>query len=122
MLWVFYLPQRSCEGYVFAGVCLSTGGVGIPACLAAGLGGDVLSQHVLQVVSQHALQQDSRGSAPGGGSLLPGGWVWRPPLRKQTATVADGTHPTGMHTCKNKLACISSVYIDLITVNWICTN
>ena len=21
------------------------------------------------------------------------------PLRKQTATVADGTHPTGMHSC-----------------------
>ena len=36
------------------------------------------------------------GSAPGGG-LLPGG-VWRPP-RKQTATVADGTLPTGMHSC-----------------------
>ena len=42
-------PQRSCEGYVFTGVCLSTGGVcipaciagGIPACLAAGLQGDV---------------------------------------------------------------------------------
>ena len=38
-------PQRSCEGYVFTGVCLSTGGV--------------LSQHALQEVSQHALQQVS---------------------------------------------------------------
>ena len=46
----YYRPQRSCEGYVFTGVCLSTDG-----------GGGVLSQHALQVVSQHALQQVSRG-------------------------------------------------------------
>ena len=31
-----------------------------------------------------------------GVSLVPGGW--RPPPQ-QTATVADGTHPTGMHSC-----------------------
>ena len=42
---IYYRPQRSCEVYVFTGVCLSTGGVGL------------LSQHALQVVSQHALQQ-----------------------------------------------------------------
>ena len=29
----FYRPQRSCEGYVFTGVCLSTGGGGV--CLSA---------------------------------------------------------------------------------------
>ena len=35
-----------------------------------------------------------------GGCLLCllGGQVWRPP-QKQTATVVDGTHPTGMHSC-----------------------
>ena len=44
-----YCPQRSCEGYVFTGVCLSKGGP--------------VSQHALQVVSQHALQQVSRGGA-----------------------------------------------------------
>ena len=67
-----YRPQQSCEGYVFTGVCLSTGGRtlaclagGIPACLAAG---GVLSQHALQVVSHHALQQVS-----GGGCLVLGG-------------------------------------------------
>ena len=45
-----FLPPANvvCEGYVFTGVCLSTGG-------------GVLSQHALQVVSQHALQQVSRG-------------------------------------------------------------
>ena len=47
-----FLPPANvvCEGYVFTGLCLSTGG-----------GGGVLSQHALQVVSQHALQQVSRG-------------------------------------------------------------
>ena len=62
-----YRPQRSCEGYVFTGVCLSTGGGGV-------------SQHALQVVSQHALQQVSGGggiqaclaASLQGGLLLPG--------------------------------------------------
>ena len=52
-------------------VCIASG---IPACLAAGLKWGTCSQG---------------GSAPRG----------RPPSRKQTATVADGTHPTGMHSC-----------------------
>ena len=49
----FYRPQRSCEGYVFTGVCLSTGR-------------GVVSQHALQVISQHALQQVSREVRGGG--------------------------------------------------------
>ena len=32
----FYRPQRSCEGYVFTGVCLSTGEVGVSASVHAG--------------------------------------------------------------------------------------
>ena len=96
----FYRPQRSCEGYLFTGVCLSTGGGGgIPACLAAGLQGGVLSQHALQKVS-------GGGAALGGvcsqGVAAPRVCVcvWRPPPpRQQTATVADSTHPTGMQSC-----------------------
>ena len=43
-----YRPQRSCgQGYVFTRVCHSVNG------------GGVLSQHALQEVSQHALQQVS---------------------------------------------------------------
>ena len=59
-----YRPQRSCEGYVFTGFCLSTGGRGW--CLLRG------------GASQHALRQTPPG---------------------ETATAADGTHPTGMHSC-----------------------
>ena len=33
----YYRPQRSCEGYVFTGVCLSTGGVGVSASVHAGI-------------------------------------------------------------------------------------
>ena len=78
-----YRPQRSCEGYVFTGVCLSTGGV----C--------------------------SRGVSGPGGRLLLGGLLWgvwssgdgipacteADPPPEETATAADGTHPTGMHSC-----------------------
>ena len=64
--------------------------------------GGVLSQHALQVVSQHALQQGGACSwgvcSQGVCVPAPGAGVWRPP-RNQTATVADGTHPTGMHSC-----------------------
>ena len=98
-----YRPQRSCEGYVFTRVRDSV--------------------HRGGVLSQHALQQGgllwggvpvpggvcSRGGLlPGGvpalGGLLPGGvpapgGSVEPLPRKQTATVADGTHPTGMHSC-----------------------
>ena len=38
------------------------------------------------------------GGVPAPGGSAPGGGLWRPP-RKQTAPVADGTHPTGMHSC-----------------------
>ena len=55
---VFTGPQRSCEGYVFTGVCLSTGGV---------------------VVSQHALQQVCGGCLLLRGCLLLGGLVETPP-------------------------------------------
>ena len=52
-----------------------------------------VSQHALQVASQHALQQ---GGAWSGGSA-PGGCLVETPTR--TATAAGGTHPTGMHSC-----------------------
>ena len=55
----------------------------------------LLSQHALQVVTQHALQQGGACSE-GGGCLLGGGGD---PHRNRMAPVADGTHPTGMHSC-----------------------
>ena len=85
-----------------------------------------VSQHALQVVSQHGLQQVSGGwypsmhcrwypsmpcnrslggSAPGGvysqGGGIPAYTEADPPPLPQgeTATAADGTHPTGMHSC-----------------------
>ena len=103
------LSSASCEGYVFTRVCHS-------------VHGGVVSHHALKVVSQHALQWGcypsmpcsrgvcypsmpcsrgvcSRGVCSGGGCLLPGVVCRDPHPRKQTATVADGTHPTGMHSC-----------------------
>ena len=91
----FYRPQRSCEGYIFTGVCLSTGGVpdpGVPPLGGAwSWGGSAPERGLLlgvpgprgvcsqgRLVSQHALRQTPS---------------------RETATAADGTHPTGMHSC-----------------------
>ena len=80
----YYRPQLSCEGYVFTRICHSAhGGDAIPACIADGI---------------PAYLAAGGGLLPGG-CLVPGegGALETPP--KQTATVADGTHPTGMHSC-----------------------
>ena len=124
----FYRPQRSCEGYVFTGVCLSTGGGGIPTCLAGGIpaclqqvsggrGVGYPSMHCRWYPSKPC--NKSRGGVPTtrggtyswrvcswgvpapGGLPAPGGCGGDPPPGQQTATVADGTHPTGMHSCLN---------------------
>ena len=69
-----YRPQRSCEGYVFTGVCLSTGGVpgpgGVPVPGGSASGGCLLPGRVpapdgclvwgFGLVSQHALRQTPR--------------------------------------------------------------
>ena len=73
---------------------------GIPACLATGLQG---GSAPWGVPAMGGLLLG--GACSKGGCLLLGvcsrgvcSWgVWRPPL-KQTATAADGTHPTGMHS------------------------
>ena len=66
-------PNKVCEGYVFTGVCLSTGGGmhgwGGEACMA-------------------------------GGASMAGGHAWQGAcVAGEMANVADGTHPTGMHYC-----------------------
>ena len=97
-IWAEVLPPANevCEGYVFTRVCLSTGGVGIPACLAgfqptpkgevegSGLGWDLQAhtQGGLQVHTQGGVSQYALRQTP-------------PP----TATAAGGTHPSGMHSC-----------------------
>ena len=58
---------------------------GIPACLAAG---GCLPRGVC-----------SGGVSALGGVCFQDGGLEIPLPRKQTATVADGTHPTGMHSC-----------------------
>ena len=108
----FYRPQRSCEGYVFTRVCDSVH-----------RGRCVLSQHALQVVSKHALQQGGacswRGAYLGrcllhGGCLLRGvcSWgVWRPPLPESRRLLL----PTGMHSCV-PLICFFAQKIKLLSL------
>ena len=75
----YYRPQRSCEGYVFTGLCLSTGGCLVRRGLSA-----------------------PREVCSWGTGLLRGGLpacIEADPPPGETATAADGTHPTGMHSC-----------------------
>ena len=97
------------KGYVFTGVCLSTGALCVcypsmhcrwyPSmpCSRSGGGGLWVSQHAL--LKGIWFCSGGWGAACSGGCLLGGCllWgVWRPPV---TATAAIGTHPTGMHSC-----------------------
>ena len=101
----FYRPQRSCEGYVFTGVCLSTRGVGVSASVHAG---------IPLPKSRHPQEADTppRADTPQKQTPPPRADTPQkqtptksrhPPKEadppRDTATAADGTHPTGMHSC-----------------------
>ena len=127
MLKSHYRPQRSCEGYVYTRVCqsfCSLGGSAIPACIPGGIpaclaaGGSAPRGCLL---SGGCLLPEGSATGrcllPGGacswrgllwgvacsqrGVPAPGGCMETPP--NQTATVADGEHPTGMHSCLNSV-------------------
>ena len=78
----YYPPATKLgQGYIFAGVCHSVNGgvlsqhalqVVSEHALQQVSGGGVLSQHALQVVSQHTLQQVSMGVCSWEGLLLGG--------------------------------------------------
>ena len=96
---LFYRPQRSCDGYLFTPVCLSMGG---SASVHAGI--------------PHGSDTPWDQTPPGAGTTpgpstpqsrhYPLGSDTTPP-QQQTATVADGTHPTGMHSCFGDLFTVS---------------
>ena len=92
-----YRPQRSCGKVIFSQACVKSsvhGGRGVSASVDAGI--HPLGRHP---PSKHPPRQTPLGRhpplcrPPRQTSLL-----GRPPPQ-QTATVADGTHPTGMHSC-----------------------
>ena len=107
MFAVYYRPQRSCEGYVFTHVCLSTGG---SASVHAGIppSHPPWSRHTPWSRHPQSRHPSPWSRAPQTRHLpqtryVPGAdtppAAGTPPLPEQTATVADGTHTTGMHSC-----------------------
>ena len=86
VLTFYYRLQWSWEGYGFTSVCLSTGGVGGGGLLPGGAWswGCAWSWGVCLV---------------GGGGLVSQHALWQTPPPGEMATAADGTHPTGMHSC-----------------------
>ena len=106
----YYHPQRSCEGYVFTGVSVHRGGTwsrgsawsgGVPGPRGGYLvpGGGVLGP---------SWGVCSRGM-PGPGGVCSWGVVSQHALRQpppeETASAADGTHPTGMHSSSFLMSC-----------------
>ena len=78
-----YRPQRSCEGYVFTPVCHSVHrGVCLSACWDATPPDQAHPRDQAPPWKQTDQAQPPRTRHP-----------------RQTAAVADGTHPTGMHSC-----------------------
>ena len=80
---LFAARNEVCEGYIFTGVCLSTGG----GCLPPQRGGGG---------SRHPpLQADPPGQTP------PAPWADTPQVDTSRADSqqAGGTYPTGMHSC-----------------------
>ena len=84
----YYRPQRSCEGYVFTPVCHSVHRGGLPQCMLG---------YYPSPQTRHP--PPTRQPCPGPGTPR----EQTPPRTRhpprETATVADGTHPTGMHSC-----------------------
>ena len=114
---IFTARKRSLGKVIFSEACVKNyvhgggggGGLsrtaciagGIPACLVGIQGRGVVSQHPLQMVSQHALHGRGEGvvsrPTPGGGCIPACTEAYSP--APWTATAAGGTHPTGMHSC-----------------------
>ena len=89
-MWIIAtsLPSAKevCKGYVFTGVCLSTGGVSAP--LHAGI-------HTPQTRGRQPPGADPPQSRPPGADTPCAVHAWR------YGQQAGGTHPTGMHTCSH---------------------
>ena len=91
-----YRPQHSCGKVMFSqvSVILFTGGV----CVVGGVHG---GGHVWQGVcgaGWHVWQGE--GACMAEGHAWQGGHVWQGAcMTGEMTTAADGTHPTGMHSC-----------------------
>ena len=89
----FILPPANevCEGYVFTGVCLSSGK---GACVVGGLcvRGCTHGRSVRMQGGMHGRESVCGRVCMAGG----GGGAY---VAGETATATDSTHPTGMHSC-----------------------
>ena len=51
------------------------------------------------------------------GACMAGEHVWWEAMAVETATAADGMHPTGMHSCFFMFLHIISIYLDIFSPN-----
>ena len=96
-----FLPSaiEVCEGYVFTPVCHSVHRWGVQAKAQGGLlGGGCPGPGPVGGCPGPGPVGGCPGPGPGG-CVLQHALRQTPPPPQQTATAADGTYPTGMHSC-----------------------
>ena len=86
---------------------VAVGNVFTPVCDSVHGGRHPLSRHPLGRQTPHG--QTPLGRHPSPGKHPPTSWQTpprqTPPPRPPTASAADGTHPTGMHSCSDFFVC-----------------
>ena len=85
--------------FLHLSVILFTGGVCIPACTGADTPWADISQHALRQTPLLGRHVPACTGADTPEQTYPSMHWGRHPPPGQTATAADGTHPTGMHSC-----------------------
>ena len=126
--YVHYRPQRSCKGYIFTPICHSVyrGRVCLSACWDTTprsrqppLGPDTPWEQAPPRPDTTPVEQAPTPDQTPPRTRHP--WEQAPPKTRQppqqTATVADGTHPTGMHSCF--LKCFVRIYAILCAGTYI---
>ena len=111
-----YRPQRSCEGYVFTGVCLSTGGGGVSASVHAGI------PHPPREQTPPGCRHPTGADMPPGSRHPPGS---RPPLGG--ADTPRSRHPPGANTPhgsrhppkRRPLLRTVRILLECILVSWV---
>ena len=112
-----YRPQRSCEGYVFTPVCQSFCSQGRSASVHVGIPPGTRHSSGSKPPRDRHTPPPPRAGTPQS-RHPPGSDTPRADTPQQTATVADGTHPTGIHS-SDSCVHVSNISSFCLTGFWL---